>query len=76
LVECAAMRKSCFRTEGVERRCGGSGADSKGDDGREDLSGFAAAWYNGNDGVVALDMLAWPAFSTWPECEASVGDDV
>jgi hypothetical protein len=47
-------------TAGVARRCGGSGGCRKGDVGREDLSGFAAAWYNGSDGVEALDILAWP----------------
>jgi hypothetical protein len=47
-------------TAGVARRCGGSGGRRKGDVGREDLSGLAAAWYSGSDGVEALDILAWP----------------
>lgn len=47
-------------TAGVARRCGGSGGCRKGEVGREDLSGLAAAWYSGRDGVEALDILAWP----------------
>ena len=47
-------------TAGVARRCGGSGGCRKGEVGREDLSGLAAAWYSGKDGVEALDILAWP----------------
>lgn len=47
--------------EGVALRCcGGSGGCSNGEAAREGFEGPAEAWYSGNEGVDALDMLAWP----------------
>ena len=47
-------------TEGVARRCGGSGGCSEGVAVREALPGAFAVVYSGSDGVETLDMFAWP----------------
>lgn len=50
-----------LRTEGVALRfCEGSEGCSDGDAPRAALEVPAEAWYSGNEGVDALDMLAWP----------------
>jgi hypothetical protein len=55
-------------TTGVVRRGCGSGGCRNGELGREDLSGLAAAWYSGSDGVEALDILAWPKATVARRC--------
>lgn len=45
---------------GVARLCGGSGGWRNGDSARESFETAADAWYNGNEGVEALDILSWP----------------
>lgn len=48
-----------MHTEGVERWAGCGGCRD-GDTAREDLEYPGVAFGSGNEGVAALDMLAWP----------------
>ena len=52
------MEEGC--TRGVARLCGGSGGCRNGDSARDSLEVAMGPWYNGNEGVEALDILAWP----------------
>jgi hypothetical protein len=48
-------------TEDVARLCGASGGCKKGDSTLKSLGATTDAWYNGNEGVEALDILSWPS---------------